>query len=65
MLDVGPSMHAMLPEVEKVCSMLVQKKVLVLQISFSYHSVSYGTILKLKLTISLAAALPLQSVHIL
>lgn len=28
MLDVGPSMHAMLPEVEKVCSMLVQKKVL-------------------------------------
>lgn len=27
MLDVGPSMHALLPEVEKVCSMLGQKKV--------------------------------------
>ncbi|KAK6162483.1 hypothetical protein DH2020_002324 [Rehmannia glutinosa] len=27
-LDVGPSMHAMLPEVEKVCSMLVQKKLI-------------------------------------
>ena len=27
-LDVGPSMHSTLPEVEKVCSMLVEKKVL-------------------------------------
>ncbi|KAI3444684.1 hypothetical protein Pfo_001349 [Paulownia fortunei] len=27
-LDVGPSMHAMLPEIEKVCSMLVQKKLI-------------------------------------
>ncbi|GFP82266.1 ATP-dependent DNA helicase 2 subunit ku80 [Phtheirospermum japonicum] len=27
-LDVGPSMHAMLPEVGKVCSMLVQKKLI-------------------------------------
>ncbi|KAK4411285.1 ATP-dependent DNA helicase 2 subunit KU80 [Sesamum angolense] len=26
-LDVGPSTHALLPEIEKVCSMLVQKKV--------------------------------------
>ncbi|XP_038898554.1 ATP-dependent DNA helicase 2 subunit KU80 [Benincasa hispida] len=25
-LDVGPSMHSILPEVEKVCSMLVEKK---------------------------------------
>jgi ATP-dependent DNA helicase 2 subunit 2 len=29
LLDVGPSMHYVLPEVEKVCSMLVQKKVLI------------------------------------
>ncbi|CAK8575064.1 unnamed protein product [Lathyrus sativus] len=28
LLDVGPSMHAVLPEVEKVCSMLVQKKLI-------------------------------------
>lgn len=28
LLDVGPSMHSVLPEVEKVCSMLVEKKVL-------------------------------------
>ncbi|KAL3814909.1 hypothetical protein ACJIZ3_016177 [Penstemon smallii] len=28
MLDVGPSMHAVLPEIEKVCSMLVQKKLI-------------------------------------
>ncbi|KAK4476526.1 hypothetical protein RD792_015682 [Penstemon davidsonii] len=27
-LDVGPSMHAVLPEIEKVCSMLVQKKLI-------------------------------------
>lgn len=27
LLDVGPSMHRILPDVEKVCSMLVQKKV--------------------------------------
>ncbi|KAL0379656.1 UNVERIFIED_CONTAM: ATP-dependent DNA helicase 2 subunit KU80 [Sesamum angustifolium] len=27
-LDVGPSMHALLPEIEKVCSMLVQKKLI-------------------------------------
>uniref|UniRef100_A0A2P2KDX6 Uncharacterized protein n=1 Tax=Rhizophora mucronata TaxID=61149 RepID=A0A2P2KDX6_RHIMU len=27
LLDVGPSMQSLLPEVEKVCSMLVQKKV--------------------------------------
>ncbi|KAL3616562.1 ATP-dependent DNA helicase II subunit 2 [Castilleja foliolosa] len=27
-LDVGPSMHAVLPEVGKVCSMLVQKKLI-------------------------------------
>lgn len=28
LLDVGPSMHAVLPEVENVCSMLVQKKLI-------------------------------------
>ncbi|CAI8600800.1 unnamed protein product [Vicia faba] len=28
LLDVGPSMHSVLPEVEKVCSMLVQKKMI-------------------------------------
>lgn len=28
LLDVGPSMHPVLPEVEKVCSMLVQKKLI-------------------------------------
>ncbi|XP_075519221.1 ATP-dependent DNA helicase 2 subunit KU80 [Primulina tabacum] len=27
-LDVGPSMHSMLPEMEKVCSMLIQKKLI-------------------------------------
>ncbi|XP_022974163.1 ATP-dependent DNA helicase 2 subunit KU80 [Cucurbita maxima] len=27
-LDVGPSMHSVLPEVEKVCSMLVEKKLI-------------------------------------
>lgn len=27
LLDVGPSMHHLLPEVEKICSMIVQKKV--------------------------------------
>lgn len=27
-LDVGPSMHSMLPEIEKVCSMLIQKKLI-------------------------------------
>lgn len=26
-LDVGPTMHAILPEIEKVCSMLIEKKV--------------------------------------
>ncbi|KHN40150.1 ATP-dependent DNA helicase 2 subunit KU80, partial [Glycine soja] len=26
LLDVGPSMHSVLPEIEKVCSMLVQEK---------------------------------------
>lgn len=26
-LDVGPSMHSVLPEIQKVCSMLIQKKV--------------------------------------
>lgn len=30
LLDVGPSMHGVLPQVEKLCSMLVQKKVLML-----------------------------------
>ena len=28
LLDVGPSMHCVLPEVEKVCSLLAGKKVL-------------------------------------
>ncbi|XP_073102897.1 ATP-dependent DNA helicase 2 subunit KU80 isoform X1 [Elaeis guineensis] len=28
LLDVGPSMHSVLPEVERVCSMLVQKKLI-------------------------------------
>lgn len=28
LLDVGPSMHSVLPEVEKVCSMLVEKKLI-------------------------------------
>ncbi|XP_022757093.1 ATP-dependent DNA helicase 2 subunit KU80 isoform X3 [Durio zibethinus] len=28
LLDVGPSMHGVLPEVEKVCSMLVEKKLI-------------------------------------
>ncbi|KAL1818599.1 hypothetical protein ACET3Z_013468 [Daucus carota] len=28
LIDVGPSMHTVLPEVEKVCSMLVQKKLI-------------------------------------
>ncbi|XP_058104657.1 ATP-dependent DNA helicase 2 subunit KU80 isoform X2 [Magnolia sinica] len=28
LLDVGPSMHNLLPEIEKVCSMLVQKKLI-------------------------------------
>lgn len=28
LLDVGPSMHSILPEIEKVCSMLVQKKLI-------------------------------------
>ncbi|XP_061371049.1 ATP-dependent DNA helicase 2 subunit KU80 isoform X2 [Gastrolobium bilobum] len=28
LLDVGPSMHSVLPEIEKVCSMLVQKKLI-------------------------------------
>ncbi|KAJ7950986.1 ATP-dependent DNA helicase 2 subunit KU80 [Quillaja saponaria] len=28
LLDVGPSMHSVLPETEKVCSMLVQKKLM-------------------------------------
>ncbi|PIA45053.1 hypothetical protein AQUCO_01700540v1 [Aquilegia coerulea] len=28
LLDVGPSMHSILPEIEKVCSMLVQKKMI-------------------------------------
>ncbi|XP_073141287.1 ATP-dependent DNA helicase 2 subunit KU80 [Henckelia pumila] len=27
-LDVGPSMHSILPEIEKVCSMLIQKKLI-------------------------------------
>lgn len=27
MIDVGPSMHSVLPEIEKVCSVLVEKKV--------------------------------------
>ena len=27
LLDVGPTMHSVIPEIEKVCSMLVQKKV--------------------------------------
>ncbi|PIN23795.1 DNA-binding subunit of a DNA-dependent protein kinase (Ku80 autoantigen) [Handroanthus impetiginosus] len=27
-LDVGPSMHAVLPEIEKVCSMLIEKKLI-------------------------------------
>lgn len=38
MLDVGPTMHAILPEIEKVCSMLVEKKVsLWLLIHFAIH----------------------------
>ncbi|XP_020219252.1 ATP-dependent DNA helicase 2 subunit KU80 isoform X1 [Cajanus cajan] len=28
LLDVGPSMHSVLPEIEKVCSLLVQKKLI-------------------------------------
>lgn len=28
LLDVGPSMHSVLPEIRRVCSMLVQKKLL-------------------------------------
>ncbi|KAI3982627.1 hypothetical protein MKX01_031366 [Papaver californicum] len=28
LIDVGPSMHKLLPEVEKICSMLVQKKLI-------------------------------------
>ncbi|XP_027335253.1 ATP-dependent DNA helicase 2 subunit KU80 isoform X2 [Abrus precatorius] len=28
LLDVGPSMHSVLPEIQKVCSMLVQKKLI-------------------------------------
>ncbi|KAK3036138.1 hypothetical protein RJ639_031719 [Escallonia herrerae] len=28
LLDVGPSMHSVLPEVERVCSMLIQKKLI-------------------------------------
>ncbi|KAA8515939.1 hypothetical protein F0562_019118 [Nyssa sinensis] len=28
LLDVGPSMHDILPEIEKVCSMLIQKKLI-------------------------------------
>ncbi|KHN17332.1 ATP-dependent DNA helicase 2 subunit KU80 [Glycine soja] len=28
LLDVGPSMHPALSEIEKVCSMLVQKKLI-------------------------------------
>lgn len=27
LLDIGPSMHHILPDIEKICSMLVQKKV--------------------------------------
>lgn len=39
-LDVGPSMHSILPEVEKVCSMLVEKKVFPLTVSYRYLVVS-------------------------
>ena len=28
LIDVGPSMHSVLPKVEKVCSMLVEKKLI-------------------------------------
>ena len=38
LLDVGPSMHPALSEIEKVCSMLVQKKVLVIAILLSIQS---------------------------
>ncbi|KAL6569394.1 ATP-dependent DNA helicase II subunit 2 [Orobanche minor] len=41
-LDVGPSMHAMLPEVGKVCSMLVQKK-LIFSKSDEVGVVAFGT----------------------
>nr|XP_016447740.1 PREDICTED: ATP-dependent DNA helicase 2 subunit KU80-like [Nicotiana tabacum] len=27
-IDVGPSMHSVLPEIEKVCSLLIQKKLI-------------------------------------
>jgi len=27
LLDVGPTMYSVLPEIKKVCSMLIQKKV--------------------------------------
>lgn len=39
LLDVGPSMHGVLPEVEKVCSMLAQKKARICS-SFSYKFLS-------------------------
>lgn len=38
LLDVGPSMHPALSEIEKVCSMLVHKKVLVISILLSIRS---------------------------
>lgn len=28
LIDVGPSMHSVLPEIQKVCSLLIQKKVI-------------------------------------
>lgn len=42
LIDVGPSMHSVLPEVEKVCSMLVQKKVrgLIMFEDFEFESIS-------------------------
>lgn len=41
LLDVGPSMHSVLPEIEKVCSMLVQKKVLLIPTLFFIQSFEF------------------------
>lgn len=36
LVDIGPAMHSVLPDVEKTCSLLMQKKVN--KIPFSFHS---------------------------
>lgn len=36
LVDVGPAMHSVLPDVEKTCTLLMQKKVN--KIPFSFHS---------------------------